>query len=59
MKDCPECRAVYRGPPRRHRFAEKTAEKLGKLKAELSELQQVPGDGVAEQVGVGGGGDLL
>ena len=36
VKKCPECREVYRGAPRRHRYAEKMAEELIKLRVELS-----------------------
>ena len=40
MKECPECRVVYSGAPRRHRYAEKTAEELNKLRAEFNQLTQ-------------------
>ena len=40
VKECPECRMPYQGAPRRHRYAEKTAEELNKLKEELAELTQ-------------------
>ena len=40
VKECPECRVVYTGQPRRHRYAEKTAEELKKLRAEFKELTQ-------------------
>ena len=40
VKECPECRVVYSGAPRRHRYAEKTAEELNKLRAEFSQLAQ-------------------
>jgi len=32
---CPECRVSYKGPPRRHRFAEKTAGELEALRHQL------------------------
>ena len=35
LKECPECRAKYQNPPRRHRFREETAVELKKLRAEL------------------------
>ena len=38
VKECPECRVHYQGPPRRHRYAEKTAEELKKLKEEFAQL---------------------
>ena len=54
VKECPECRVVYQGPPRRHRsvarvnmmakhidifrYAEKTAEELRKLEQEFAQL---------------------
>ena len=39
VKECPECRVAYQGPPRRHRYAEKTAEELKKLKEEFAQLR--------------------
>ena len=38
LTDCPECRAPYQGQPRRHRYAEKTATELKKLREELAQL---------------------
>ena len=38
IKDCPECRLPYTGQPKRHKFAEKTAGELEKLKKELENL---------------------
>ena len=38
VKECPECRVAYKGPLRRHRYAEKTAVELRKLREELSQL---------------------
>ena len=38
VKECPECRVQYQGPPRRHRYAEKTAEELKKLKEEFAQM---------------------
>merc|ERR1719440_2745298 len=32
LSNCPECRVVYTGKNRRHRYAEKTAEELERLK---------------------------
>ena len=40
VRKCPQCRAVYRGPSRRHRFAEKTAEEVERLLKELMELKE-------------------
>jgi len=39
VKECPECRQPYTGQPRRHRYAEKTAEELRKLRKELESSQ--------------------
>ena len=39
VKECPECRQPYSGQPRRHRYAEKTAEELRKLRKELESSQ--------------------
>ena len=36
VKECPVCRVALKGPSRRHRYAEKTAEELKKLKEEFS-----------------------
>ena len=33
---CPECREVYQGPPKRHRYAERDAQELKKLRKEFS-----------------------
>eukprot|EP00092_Neocalanus_flemingeri_P000379 GFUD01000403.1.p1 GENE.GFUD01000403.1~~GFUD01000403.1.p1 ORF type:complete len:806 (+),score=225.30 GFUD01000403.1:35-2419(+) len=38
IRECPECRLPYTGAAKRHRFAEKTAGELGKLKKELENL---------------------
>ena len=38
MKKCPECRVDYRGDPRRHRYAEQSAEELSNLRAELRKV---------------------
>jgi len=35
VSKCPECRVTYKGPPRRHRFAEKTAGELEALRQQL------------------------
>ena len=35
---CPECRAPYQAQPRRHRYAEKTATELKKLREEFAQL---------------------
>ena len=39
VKECPECRVPYSGPPKRHRYAEKTAEELKKLKSEFDSMK--------------------
>jgi len=39
VRECPECRLPYTGAAKRHRFAEKTAGELGKLRKELENLQ--------------------
>ena len=38
IKECPECRVPYTGPPKRHRYAEKTAEELKKLRKEYESM---------------------
>ena len=38
VTECPECRVAYKFPLRRHRYAEKTAVELRKLREELSQL---------------------
>ena len=38
VTSCPECREAYQGPPRRHRYAERDAEELKKLKEELTKM---------------------
>ena len=39
LKECPECRATLQNPAKRHRFLERTAEEVEKLKEELKQLQ--------------------
>ena len=36
VRDCPVCRETYRGPPERHRFAEKMVEELKRLREQLA-----------------------
>ena len=36
---CPVCREPYQGPPRRHRYAERDAEELKKMREELSKTK--------------------
>ena len=38
VTSCPECREAYQGPPRRHRYAERDAEELKKMKEELAKM---------------------
>ena len=38
LTHCPECRLSYLRAPRRHRFAEKNAEDLQKLRQELTQI---------------------
>ena len=38
VTSCPECREDYQGPPRRHRYAERDAEELKKMKDELAKM---------------------
>ena len=38
LVECPECRQPYSGKPKRHRYAEKTAEELVRLKTQRKEL---------------------
>jgi len=38
VKECPECRLPYTGGAKRHKFAEKTASELTKLRRELENL---------------------
>jgi len=38
VRECPECRVPYTGPPKRHRYAEKTAEELKKLRKEYENM---------------------
>ena len=35
---CPECREPYQQPPRRHRYAERDAEELKKMKDDLAKI---------------------
>ena len=35
---CPECREAYQGLPRRHRYAERDAEELEKMRKELTSM---------------------
>ena len=37
---CPECREVYHGPPRRHRYAERDAQELKDLQEDLANLTE-------------------
>ena len=36
VRDCPVCRETYRGPPERHRFAEKMVDELSRLREQLA-----------------------
>ena len=38
LSSCPECREAYQGQPRRHRYAERDAEELKKMREELSKM---------------------
>jgi len=38
VKECPECRKVYEGKPKRHRYAEKTAEEVVRLRNERIQI---------------------
>ena len=38
LRECPECRMPYQAQPRRHRYAEKTAIELKKLREEFAQL---------------------
>ena len=38
IKECPECRVPYTGAPKRHRYAEKTAAELRKLRTEYENM---------------------
>ena len=38
VTSCPECREEYQRPPRRHRYAERDAEELKKMKEELAKM---------------------
>merc|ERR1711892_325326 len=38
IRECPECRVPYTGAPKRHRYAEKTAEELKKLRKEYDTM---------------------
>merc|ERR1719430_1957244 len=40
VQRCPECRVLYKGLPRRHRFAEKTAKELEDLRQQLAVLTE-------------------
>ena len=40
LSNCPECRVVYTGKNRRHRYAEKTAEELGRLKDKKDQIKR-------------------
>eukprot|EP00092_Neocalanus_flemingeri_P020534 GFUD01022247.1.p1 GENE.GFUD01022247.1~~GFUD01022247.1.p1 ORF type:complete len:742 (-),score=173.54 GFUD01022247.1:248-2473(-) len=40
VKECPECRIQYEGKPKRHRYAEKTAEELDRLRNERRRSSQ-------------------
>jgi len=41
LSSCPECRVVYSGKNRRHRYAEKTAEELEKLKNKKDSVKKI------------------
>eukprot|EP00090_Calanus_glacialis_P045989 TRINITY_DN8811_c0_g1_i1.p2 TRINITY_DN8811_c0_g1~~TRINITY_DN8811_c0_g1_i1.p2 ORF type:complete len:213 (-),score=73.33 TRINITY_DN8811_c0_g1_i1:86-724(-) len=43
VKECPECRIQYEGKPKRHRYAEKTAEELVKLKNQRIQVLESSG----------------
>ena len=38
VTSCPECREPYQKPPRRHRYAERDAEELKKMREELVKM---------------------
>ena len=38
LKACPECRIEYEGKPKRHRYAEKTAEELTRIKKQRDQI---------------------
>jgi len=40
LSHCPECRGLYTGKPKRHRYAEKTAEELERLKDQKDKVQK-------------------
>jgi len=40
LSNCPECRVVYTGKNRRHRYAEKTAEELKRLKIKKDQVRK-------------------
>merc|ERR1719369_1335240 len=40
LSNCPECRARYRGKNKRHRYAEKTAEELKRLKIKKDQVRK-------------------
>merc|ERR1712179_447701 len=40
LSNCPECRVVYTGKNRRHRYAEKTAEELEMLKNKKNQIKK-------------------
>ena len=40
LSNCPECRVVYTGKNRRHRYAEKTAEELERLKIKKGQVRK-------------------
>jgi len=42
VKNCPECRVFYDGNIRRHRYAEKAAEQLVRLKEKKAKLLSIP-----------------
>ena len=44
VTSCPECREPYQGPPRRHRYAERDAEELKKMKDDLAKMTETKGD---------------
>ena len=39
VKECPECRIAYVGKPKRHRYAEKTAGELVRLKCQRAQSE--------------------
>merc|ERR1719233_2276762 len=40
LSNCPECRVVYTGKNRRHRYAEKTAEELERLRNKKGQVRK-------------------